>query len=72
MSIHDMLLPKTENPTDVKEIIRNHVSEISDLANININMLNVEHIGLGLDKLQFMRVVEVFDKVAERLETPGI
>lgn len=71
-----MLLPKTENPTDVKEIIRNHVSEISDLANININIeaeaLNVEHLGLGLDKLQFMRVVEVFDKVAERLETPGI
>ena len=37
-------LRKTENLTEVKEILRNHVSEISDLENININV-EAEHLG---------------------------
>jgi len=34
----------TENLTEVKEILRNHVSEISELENININ-IEADHLG---------------------------
>ena len=37
-------LRTTENLTEVKDILRNHVSEISDLENININ-IEAEHLG---------------------------
>jgi hypothetical protein len=37
-------LHRTENLTEVKEILRNHVSEISELENINIK-IEAEHLG---------------------------